>query len=41
MYATEKGNTEIVFLLIEKGANINIQNPLGQTALSIAQEPRH
>jgi len=38
LYASKWGNLEIVKLLVEKGANINIQAVNGDTALSIARK---
>jgi hypothetical protein len=38
LYASKWGNLEIVKLLVEKGANINIQAVNGDTALSLARK---
>jgi ankyrin repeat protein len=38
LYASKWGNLEILKLLVEKGANINIQAVNGDTALSIARK---
>jgi len=36
MLASEKGNSAAVRLLIDNGANVNLRNKYGQTALIIA-----
>ncbi len=36
MYAANNNNTDIMTLLIEKGANVNFKNKLGDSALTIA-----
>ena len=41
MIASHEGHTDIVKLLFEKGANTNLQNKAGQTALMIASEKGH
>lgn len=41
MFAIKKGHTEIAKILIEKGANLDIQNTDGETALMIAKNIGH
>jgi hypothetical protein len=41
VYAAEKGNLEIVKLLISKGADVNVRDSNGNSALEIAQRNRH
>jgi hypothetical protein len=41
MFAAEKGNREMATLLIEYGANINMQSNWGSTALSLAKKNHH
>lgn len=41
MWAAEGGHTELVKLLMEKGARINAKDRIGRTALSIATEKGH
>ena len=41
MLSAKKGNKKIFELLINKGANINDKNILGETPLSLAQANHH
>ena len=38
MFAIKRGHTEIAKILIEKGANLDIPNEAGETALMIAKK---
>jgi ankyrin repeat protein len=39
MAASEAGNTELVNLLLDHGADVNIQDKQGRTAYSLASDP--
>ena len=41
MLAAKKGNKKMFEILVNKGANINDKNILGETALSLAQANKH